>query len=352
MKLLKFKKGAAALLMTLLLLIGIMPLGALAANTSSVTIEVAMDLSESSSTPTSIANFKFNLEALSDGAPLPDNTTATISFNATLGENVADFDPIVFTKVGRYEYKVTMDEDGVPSNFTHDSTAYLITVRADKDTKGNFYTVYMVTKEAPASATTGDETGSNTNDKTKVVVKSDEILFMTTYSRSSTPVTPVNPDPTPDPDPTPTPNPDPTPTPNPDPTPTPDPDPEPNPDPDPEPTPDPDPDPEPNPEPNPDPEPTPDPDPEPNPNPDNPTTPTNPDNPTTPTDTTTPTNPGTTTGTPGTTTTTTTTTTSTSPKTGDDTNTIAWVIMLVAVIVGLVCCVLYIKTNNRSRGKR
>jgi hypothetical protein len=329
MKLMNFKKSVAAMALALVLLIGIMPMGALAAedDNNTVSIQVALNLAEDSKdTPAAslTPTFKFTLAPAegSEDAPMPENDTVELTFKAVTKEgeenpNVVMFDPITFTEDGRYDYKVTMsDADGdIPSGFTHDATVYDIAVRADTDENGEFYVVYMVTKETKATTEGGDDTEKDDDTATipettnKEVVKADAIAFVTSYtytppsSNTSTPTNPSNPDS----DSTISPSPDPSD------------------------------------EPNASEEET-------NPgdddNPDG-TDPNNPDNPngTNPND---PNGTGTTEGNPDGTGTN---TNGTSPKTGDDTDNIPWIILLCAVIVGMICCVRYIRAG-KSRGKR
>ena len=76
-------------------------------------------------------SFTFVLEAVTQGAPMPDVTELTVTENAP----TAVFAEIEYNAVGVYEYTITEVDDGVPG-VTYDTTPHqvTVTVTADPDT--------------------------------------------------------------------------------------------------------------------------------------------------------------------------------------------------------------------------
>ena len=77
-------------------------------------------------------SFTFDLAAVTEGAPMPDNTTAV----ATDANNTATFDEITYEKAGTYEYTVTERNDGA-DGVTYDTTPHKVTVTVTKDDTTN-----------------------------------------------------------------------------------------------------------------------------------------------------------------------------------------------------------------------
>ena len=72
--------------------------------------------------------FTFRLEAVTAGAPMPEETTAT----ATKDAKTAVFGSISFTEEGTYEYTITEIDGGI-EGVTYDITAHKVTVNVTKD---------------------------------------------------------------------------------------------------------------------------------------------------------------------------------------------------------------------------
>ena len=73
-------------------------------------------------------SFTFKLAAVTEGAPMPSNTTATATKDATL----ASFGEIEYEKTGTYEYTITEVNDGV-DGVTYDTTPHKVVVTVSKD---------------------------------------------------------------------------------------------------------------------------------------------------------------------------------------------------------------------------
>ncbi len=71
--------------------------------------------------------FEFEIAAVTEHAPLPKNTTASVE-----DEGTAYFDPITFTAAGTYEYTITERDSGA-SGFTYDTAKHTMTVTAAKE---------------------------------------------------------------------------------------------------------------------------------------------------------------------------------------------------------------------------
>ena len=71
--------------------------------------------------------FKFDLAAVTEGAPMPESTTATATKNAP----IASFGTIKYEKAGTYEYTIT-EQNGGADGVTYDTTAHPVTVTVTK----------------------------------------------------------------------------------------------------------------------------------------------------------------------------------------------------------------------------
>ncbi len=74
------------------------------------------------------AEFAFTLAAVTEGAPMPEKTTAT----ATKDAPTVSFGEITYEKTGTYVYTVTETDGGV-DGVTYDTTAHQVTVTVTKD---------------------------------------------------------------------------------------------------------------------------------------------------------------------------------------------------------------------------
>ncbi len=71
--------------------------------------------------------FKFDLAAVTEGAPMPASTTATATKNAP----IASFGTIKYEKAGTYEYTIT-EQNGGADGVTYDTTAHKVVVTVTK----------------------------------------------------------------------------------------------------------------------------------------------------------------------------------------------------------------------------
>ena len=71
--------------------------------------------------------FKFDLAAVTEGAPMPSQTTAT----ATEQNPLASFGEITYEKAGVYEYTIT-EQNGGADGVTYDTTAHKVKVTVNK----------------------------------------------------------------------------------------------------------------------------------------------------------------------------------------------------------------------------
>ena len=78
--------------------------------------------------------FEFTLAPASEGAPMPEKTTAVATKDdpsTEADECTAIFDPMTFEKTGTYEYTIT-EVDGRKGGLTYDTKSYKVTVVIDK----------------------------------------------------------------------------------------------------------------------------------------------------------------------------------------------------------------------------
>ncbi len=87
-------------------------------------------------------SFNFTLAAVTDGAPMPENATVTVT-----GEGKAAFGEIRYTKAGVYEYTLTEDDlDDDKTGYGKDSTVYTYTVTVT-DESGKLKAQGVLTKD-------------------------------------------------------------------------------------------------------------------------------------------------------------------------------------------------------------
>ena len=83
------------------------------------------------------AEFGFSIEAVTVGAPMPENTTGKVSYDAReTGEKAINFGKITFTKAGDYTYKIT--ETRKPDGWTATPESVVVTVKVTGDAANGF----------------------------------------------------------------------------------------------------------------------------------------------------------------------------------------------------------------------
>lgn len=87
------------------------------------------------------------LEALTEGAPMPEKTVLTIRNGGK-----AEFGPISYTVPEDYQYKVYQREKG-SDRFTYDAAVYTVTVRVTNDAKGGLRAEIWAVKNASVQKT-------------------------------------------------------------------------------------------------------------------------------------------------------------------------------------------------------
>jgi pilin isopeptide linkage protein len=200
-KKLRFYKNKIVMLLMLAMTASAIPSVALASESEIATVAIEVEQEITGDTPAQDEEFNILLEAEDDGAPVPENQILTI-----IGSDTGKFEEIDYTLPGVYRYIVRQRNDELP-NYTYDETIYHITVTVYETDEGRLRSVMKVVK----------------NDETE---KSDAITFINEYDApepTPTPEPTATPTPTPEPTATPTPEPTATPTPEPTATPTPEP---------------------------------------------------------------------------------------------------------------------------------
>jgi pilin isopeptide linkage protein len=195
------RKRAVSLGLAVLLLIGVFPFQTFATDRAALnTVRFQVRLEFTGDEPTKDASFYFDLEAVDEDAPLPENPEENCSVVVTsadveqLEENAEEsgeqlgnislsalFEPIKFDTTGEYHYKITMRSDDFPANYTHDATVYDVTVKVAELTSGDLLAYYIAYLE-------------NGTDK------QDDILFTTKYTKPRTPAATITPAGDPDPE--------------------------------------------------------------------------------------------------------------------------------------------------------
>jgi pilin isopeptide linkage protein len=150
----KFKKCIVPFVMALLLVVGLLPLQALATekqteDTDARFVDFELELDIQGETPPEPAMFTFILEPDDDNEPLPENSTVSIE-----GAGEACFGEIEFTEPGEYHYTVYERDDGL-DNYTYDDSVYELEVDVTYDNYGDLVasvTAYdAVTRQAKES---------------------------------------------------------------------------------------------------------------------------------------------------------------------------------------------------------
>ena len=90
--------------------------------------------------------FKFDLAAVTEGAPMPSETTAT----ATEQNPLASFGEIEYEKAGTYEYTIT-EQNGGADGVTYDTTAHKVKVTVNKANDATNKLTATVTYDGKAS---------------------------------------------------------------------------------------------------------------------------------------------------------------------------------------------------------
>ncbi|MBQ1827540.1 MAG: Cys-Gln thioester bond-forming surface protein, partial [Erysipelotrichaceae bacterium] len=97
-------------------------------------------------------SFTFELAAVTEGAPMPQNTTAV----ATKDNPTAVFDSIKYTEPGTYEYTITEIDDGV-EGVTYDTTPHKVVVTVTENKVVSEEDDYLLTSYSLEAETVYDE---------------------------------------------------------------------------------------------------------------------------------------------------------------------------------------------------
>ena len=88
-----------------------------------VTTKISVPIKKAvSGNPTEAEEFKFDLQAVTAGAPMPTASTITIN-----GEGTANFGDIIFAEEGTWVYTIS-EQIGSAAGYTYDNTVYIMTV--------------------------------------------------------------------------------------------------------------------------------------------------------------------------------------------------------------------------------
>lgn len=103
----------------------------------SCTVSIPVEVQVTGSNVPSDAAYRFAMEAVTEGAPMPENAVIT-----TGGSGVIEFGPIQYTQLRDYQYTIRQTTD--PRDyFTLDTKVYRVTVRVVTDEAGNYSPVVM-----------------------------------------------------------------------------------------------------------------------------------------------------------------------------------------------------------------
>jgi pilin isopeptide linkage protein len=160
MNFIKIKKCVASLVITLLFVVGMLPIQAFATDQSAQSVDIEVELQIQGDTPLEDATFTFILEA-EDDAPTPASTYAT-----RIGAGNVDFGDIEFTHTGVYHYKISEQDDG-NEHYIYDDTVYSVDVGVTYDHYGNLVTNVVAYYD--------------TNERGQRGIKEPEILFINEY---------------------------------------------------------------------------------------------------------------------------------------------------------------------------
>jgi pilin isopeptide linkage protein len=194
MNIVQMRKMAKVIGMVLLLTVGSIPFRTFAADLTTASVKFQVMSQITGDETTEDADVTFVLTADDAAAPMPKSDTVTIH-----GTGEAEFDEITYTSAGTYTYTITEKDEQLPG-YTYDPSVYHLTVIVATQADGSLKALVYAKKDLERA-------------------KSAEILFQTDHQKLEEPTpTPEVPTPTPE-EPTPTPE-VPTPTPE-EPTPTP-----------------------------------------------------------------------------------------------------------------------------------
>jgi pilin isopeptide linkage protein len=166
MRSVRFYKKAVCLGAALLLLVGLSPTRAFAAEPVTVSLEIENYID--GDVPKEDVPFTFVLKPEDDAEPLPEALTTTVH-----GEGTAEFENITYTSKGVYEYTIYQNSDK-QEGYTYDDSVYYVKVEVSSDARGKLYTTVTTHKQ---------------NEKQKA--RSFE--FVNTYTEPDTPDTPETP---------------------------------------------------------------------------------------------------------------------------------------------------------------
>ncbi len=155
----KIKKGILSTFIPAVLAAFMIPTMAFAAESCTVTIPATVSVSGSSIPSGTV--YTLVMEAVTEAAPMPEETTVSIT-----GAGTVSFGPITYTVPGDYQYKIYQNSAAV-NRFTYDSSEYTVTVRILNDGNGSLVSeVWAVSSADPTT-------------------KPDTISFANTYSKAS-----------------------------------------------------------------------------------------------------------------------------------------------------------------------
>lgn len=103
----------------------------------SCTVSIPVEVQVAGSNVPSDAAYRFTMEAVTEGAPMPENAVVTAT-----GSGVIEFGPIEYTQLRDYQYTIRQTTDP-RMYFTFDTKVYRITVRIVRDEAGNLEPIIM-----------------------------------------------------------------------------------------------------------------------------------------------------------------------------------------------------------------
>jgi pilin isopeptide linkage protein len=174
------RKMAKVIGMVLLLTVGSIPFRTFAADLTTASVKFQVMSQITGDETTEDADVTFVLTADDAAAPMPKSDTVTIH-----GTGEAEFDEITYTSAGTYTYTITEKDEQLPG-YTYDPSVYHLTVIVATQADGSLKALVYAKKDLERA-------------------KSAEILFQTDHQKLEEPTpTPEVPTPTPE-EPTPTP---------------------------------------------------------------------------------------------------------------------------------------------------
>ncbi len=119
--------------MTFLLAFVLVPMNIQAEENCMLSLPITLEVTGNA--PTN-ATYTFEIQAVSEGAPLPANTTVTMT-----GAGTVTFDPITYTVPNDYVYKIVQTTASI-DQMTLDTSEYEVTVRVLNEASGGLNAVW------------------------------------------------------------------------------------------------------------------------------------------------------------------------------------------------------------------